>query len=1174
MSIADFSDRTFLCVSVEKRLRHFVGWTTTLCLLLATPRPALPQPPSPASTSVAEADRLFEKLGPLNQEGRYDEALELTLRVLPVYQRAFGENHPKTAITLSSLAFLQSTRGEFDKAIETYRRVLAIYEKNVGADHQGTLSVANFLAICYLRQGENQNAKLLFERVLRGREVQLGPNHQSCAEVLNNLALVHADQAEYAKAKSLYERALNIHKTSDPASLGVATSLDNLAALHLKQGQLDKAESLFRTALNIRQQKLGNEHPAFAVSLNNLGQLFSRRGDLKNAATHFERAIAIQEVRRGENPADIATTFDNLGGVYLKQGAYGAARTALEKARSIREQTVGREHRDFAMSLNNLALLHSDLGDYSTAASLYKESVEIKEKLYGPEHPDVATSINNLANIYLRIGQVELAEQQFQRALDIRVKVFGAQSVHTAEIISNLAVMYNAVGKNHAVERMFESVLKIQRKELGEAHPATLTTMNNLALTHLALDDFEKAQSELEQVYELQKNALGLEHPDTAVSINNLAETCRRRGNHKKAETLFEQAVQLGQKLLGDSHPATSLRQQSLGTTYLQIGKLNEAIKTIDASRRGTSQHVARILPSLTQEEQKLYLQHQYSDGLSAALSVGLQNSSDITCVEMSASWLTNGKAVSQSAMAVRQLLMRDLTDPNLAPLVVELSETRTRLANLAMSVGRLEDADARRETIEHLTAKEHDLTRKLANATGTSQPTATWIDQQQVRDALPERTALIDIVRLREYDFLAERGQQWKAATYVAWITSRSENVRIVNLGPADQIDNLIQTVRTGLQAAVQPGGVLKTDGEDSATAAIKKELRALAERVWRPLAPHLNNVDRLILCPDGSLWLTPWSALPVTESSEYLIEKYHIRYVTSGRDLIQRPATIQAHAPVMLANPQFDQQPEEKKASIREIFKELPEDTGTATRSFTAKNALPEVTPLPSTGIEAVATQPNIERYTGQKATLYQKDYALEKVAKALRRPSVVSFATHGFFLPTPEIEPDDSRNLQTASVDETRTATLSQAENPLLRCGLLLAGCNNRDAAIADDDGVLTGQEIVGVDFRGTELVVLSACETGLGDLRNGEGVAGLRQAFQLAGAEAVVSTLWQVPDRDSALLMQKFFSDLADGCTKADALRNAQLARIERRRNRSGAAHPFFWAAWTVTGIGNE
>jgi len=202
----------------------------------------------------------------------------------------------------------------------------------------------------------------------------------------------------------------------------------------------------------------------------------------------------------------------------------------------------------------------------------------------------------------------------------------------------------------------------------------------------------------------------------------------------------------------------------------------------------------------------------------------------------------------------------------------------------------------------------------------------------------------------------------------------------------------------------------------------------------------------------------------------------------------------------------------------------------------------------PLPGTALEAAAILPSMTQWlAGKEPVHYRGKYALESIAKKTVSPRSLVFATHGFFSDNAE-----------------------QSFDPLQRCGLLLCGCNDPNATTLDDDGVLTGAEIAEINLRGTELVVLSACETGIGRVENGNGVAGLRRSFHMAGAETVVSTLWQIPDFDTAKLMSDFFEAVAEGLPKDEALQQAQIKSIESRCDRNGAAHPFFWAGFTVSG----
>jgi CHAT domain-containing protein len=296
------------------------------------------------------------------------------------------------------------------------------------------------------------------------------------------------------------------------------------------------------------------------------------------------------------------------------------------------------------------------------------------------------------------------------------------------------------------------------------------------------------------------------------------------------------------------------------------------------------------------------------------------------------------------------------------------------------------------------------------------------------------------------------------------------------------------------------------------------------------------------VLLAPEDMLNLVPFGAL-VDEQDRYLVERFTFSYLASGRDLLRPQGGIKPRGPALIiADPAFGLDAAGSAAT------QAPE--GARSRSFAGLR----FDRLPGTVAEAQRLKsilPDAKVLTGEQAT--------ETAAKQVAGPRILHIATHGFFLQDATLDPSGhakrSLSVTSAAVPE---------ENPMLRSGLVFAGVNRLSSGV--DDGVLTALEAAGLDLGGTKLVVLSACETGLGQVRNGEGVFGLRRAFTVAGAESLLMSLWQVADEATKDLMIGYYTRLARGEGRAEALRQTQLAMLKDAKQ----SHPFFWASFIPSG----
>jgi CHAT domain-containing protein len=378
----------------------------------------------------------------------------------------------------------------------------------------------------------------------------------------------------------------------------------------------------------------------------------------------------------------------------------------------------------------------------------------------------------------------------------------------------------------------------------------------------------------------------------------------------------------------------------------------------------------------------------------------------------------------------------------------------------------------------------------------------------------------------------------RWGASRYVAYVLRDRGEPGWVDLGSVADIDQMVAQLRTALA--------------DPGRREVKQLARALDEQVMQPVRPLVGESRVLILSPDGALNLIPFGAL-VDEAGRHLIDRYTFAYVTSGRDLLRfgTPGPRRS-GPLVIADPDFD---DAGTPAVAQDGGASPAGSSRRSVDFSSMHFLP----LPGTASEGIALGKVLSG-----ATFLTGAAATEAALKKARAPIILHVATHGFFLADqPETPATTQRDIGVVA-DAFAPASAQWIENPLLRSGLALAGANPLRSG--DEDGVLTALEASGLDLWGTKLVVLSACETGIGTVQTGEGIYGLRRSLVVAGAESQVMSLWKVADEPTRDLMVSFYRKLLAGQGRAEALRQAQLEML----GSADRSHPFFWAAFIAGG----
>ncbi len=1098
------------------------------------------------SKALAEAEDLNHSVMRAYQVGEYERAVSLAQRSLEIRQSWLGPDHPDVAQSMNNLAVLYKAQRQYDAAERLYKRSLAIREKALGPDHPDVATSMNNLAELCRAQGRYEAAESMMKGSLAIREKALGSEHPNVAQSLNNLAGLYESQGRYDVAEPLFKRSLSIwKKTLGPDHTEVAASLNNLAGLYKSQGRYDLAEPLYKRSLAIREKTLGAAHPEVATSLNNLAGLYQWQGRYDAAEPLHKRSLAIRENALGTNHPHVATSLNNLAELNKLQGRYDSAEALFKRSLAILETALGADHPNVATVLSNLARLYTSQSRFEVAKPLIKRSLAIREKKLKPDHPDIARSLNSLASLYESQGRYDVAEPLFNRSLEILETRLGADNPYVASLLSNLAGLYMLQGRYGLSEPMMKRSLAIREKMLGPDHSDVAESLNFLAGLYQQQGRHEAAESLFKRSLAIREKALGPDHRSVAQSLNNLAWYYKSQSHYDAAEPLIKRSLAILEKALGPDDLEVCYLLNNLADLYMSQGRYHAAEPIMKRSLAIREKMLGTNHADVARSLNNLAVIEMHRKDLQAAWQLAVR-AQDVL--------VSSRQRFGRTALTRSSFLSKH-SDEQL-------------VTTLALATGKRQEALTRLERGRALGLRELLAQAKAQAGVGLSTQ-----DQTKVRQALGQINTLNQAI-----ERVASTGAEVKELQLRLGIAERDYEAILGDLATehapfvavetnhAISAQEAIQTSALDSRTAiigwsdfhdwhwgyvVRPTGIhwidlaKAIDGErynDDLRSTInlghrlgweKRKTASTLHNVYRrrlaPLQSYLEGVEKLIVVAQGWAARIPFEMLLTQKPNSdelddpsswaWLGDCYTISYTPSitTLDLLakQRRKDHNWHRDLfVLADPPFSQEQLKRMQAEAPVATVAMADTEQALRETLRHETRATPPRLPGTRYEANS----LAKLQGQKrSVLLLGPDASERRLFELNRSGelaeyrYVHLATHGFL--------DDER--------------------PELS-GLVLAWA----PLDTHYDGLLHMREVFHLRLN-ADLVVLSACQTGLGKQMTGEGMVGLSTAFFFAGTPTVVMSLWQVDDGATALLMRRFYENLAsDGVDKAEALREAK------------------------------
>ena len=826
-------------------------------------------------------------------------------------------------------------------------------------------------------------------------------------------------------------------------------------------------------------------------------------GSQKYAAAEKKFSIAKDAYEKAKLEKDVGylKTLSSQGLLYATMGRYTQAEAFTASALSLRKQTFGNQNIGVASSLNNYGVLRYNLAQFNEAEQDLNSALSILEAKGMQTLMSYAILLNNKAMLFQAIGRYEESERLLKQAIAVAEKLQSAKSRNHLKFLSNLALLYTTMRKYPEAEAIYIGM----EKRLGKTNPDYASMLNNLASLYMLMQKEERVEDLLKNASDIYKASFGENNPAFAKSISDLGNFYRYKNRLEDAAPLIEKALKIREQTLGKNHPHYVQSQEDMAILLWKRHAWDDAARYYKEAMQKSLDFIASYFPPMSEAEKTKYwdiLSPRFQRFYNFAIDASKLQPSIIE--EMFDYQIATKALLLNSTNKVKEAILNsgDQTLVRDYKLWLDQKETLARLYGYTQEDLRLQHINL--DSMEQATnAMEKSLSARSEDF--TSGYSTRKISAKDIRTLLSPAEAVVEIVRVQSFDNATSVNVK-----YLALVLSREHNL---------------------------PRMVVIENGDQLETRYLKYYRNAIRQRIaddyshtqyWSAIESQITGKKVIYVSPDGIYNQVNLNTLKKT-GGDFVINRFDLVILGNSKDLValksRSPRTVKKNA-LLVGFPDYGQG---------------------------------ELAPLPATKVE-VESIGKVLKASGYQITSYMQKDATEARLKSVSAPSVMHIATHGYFL-------QDVEKTGVAFGVSVENAN----ENPLLRSGLMLA---NAAATVSgqrmpnlesNDNGVLTAYEAMNLSLAGTELVVLSACETGLGDIRSGEGVYGLQRAFQVAGAEALVMSMWKVDDAATQMLMTSFYSSWIRLGNKQKAFREAQLQLMARFKD------PYYWGSFVMMGM---